>query len=180
MGAHLLSWQCLSIVKVNSFNYCWDIQRIIKRFENEKKSSPAELKVTLCTQRERPLSMFWGIDAISSDFPTFADIKAASEVDFPVAPDLFLIGWDGLGREGYTKIQVGFMHGSLLQTLKPFQFDLQFNYLNGNIGHMQKAEKCFQWSELSANVILLKTVVRHEIWQKNVLRRIFRPKKLHS
>ena len=40
--------------------------------------------------------MFWGIDAISSDFPTFADIKAASEVDFPVAPDLFLIGWDGL------------------------------------------------------------------------------------
>ena len=110
----------------------------------KNKSSPAELKVTLCTQRERPLSMFWGIDAISSDFPTFADIKAASEVDFPVAPDLFLIAWDGLEREGYTKIQVGFMHGSLLQTLKPFQFDLQFNYLNVNIGHMQKAEKCFQ------------------------------------
>ena len=63
----------------------------------KKKSFPAELKVTLCTQRERPLSMFWGIDAISSDFPTFADIKAASEVDFSRCTGSFFdrLGWIG-------------------------------------------------------------------------------------
>ena len=76
----------------------------------------------LYKQRERPLSMFWRKDAIGSDFPTFADIKAASKVDFSRCTGPFLISWDGLGREGYTKIQLGFMHGGLLQTLKPFQF----------------------------------------------------------
>ena len=145
MGAHLLSWQCLSIVKVNSFDYCWDIQRIINRFENEeKKIFPSRVKSDIVHTKRAALIHVLGNRCNKLRFSDLCRYKGGIRSGFSCCTGSFFdrLGW--IGMCGYTKIQVGFMHGSLLQTLKPFQFDLQFNYLNGNIGHMQKAEKCFQ------------------------------------
>ena len=156
MGAHLLSWQCLSIIKVNSFNYCWDIQRIIKRFENEKKIFPSRVKSDIVHTKRAALIHVLGNRCNKLRFSDLCRYKGGIRSGFSPLHRIFFwsVGMDWNLKDHEDPGWLYALQPSA--NIKAFSIWPQFNYLNGNLGHMQKAEKCFQWSELSANVILLK------------------------